>query len=129
MNFMIIKETVKSDQICDFLKRLMKGRDEKVFLIWDGHPTHKSKQVKECIASFDGRLEIFILPSYSPDLNPIEQLWHHTKNNGVGRKVVNGPDHLKTAVLGKLRSLQRLPRIIAAFFRHPDCAYVLTNNV
>lgn len=124
MHFMIVKGTVQGDQICEFLKRLMHGHQNKVFLIWDGHPTHKSKKVKECIAAFEGRLEVFLLPSYSPDLNPIEQLWNHTKTNGVGRKVVYGPDQLKYIIINKLRSLQRLPKTIASFFRHPDCAYI-----
>jgi transposase len=127
MHFMIVQGTVASDRICEFLKRLMHSHENKVFLVWDGHPTHKSKKVKKCIASFDGRLEIYLLPPYSPDLNPIEQLWNHAKGNGVGRQVVNGPDQLKTAVINKLRSLQKLPKIIASFFRHPDCAYIKTN--
>jgi transposase len=125
MQFMIVKGTVRAGQICEFLNRLMHGHENKVFLIWDGHPTHKSKKVKECIASYDGRLEIFLLPSYSPDLNPIEQLWNHTKTNGVGRKVIKGPDQLKSIIINKLRSLQKLPKKIASFFRHPDCAYII----
>ena len=125
MHFMIVQGTVASDQICEFLKRLMHGHENKVFLVWDGHPTHKSQKVKKCVASFDGRLEIYLLPPYSPDLNPIEQLWNHTKGNGVGRQVVNGPNQLKTAVNNKLRSLQKLPKKIASFFRHPDCAYII----
>lgn len=124
MHFMIVRGTVRSEQICEFLKRLMHGHEHKVFLIWDGHPTHKSKKVKECIASFDGRLEVFLLPPYSPDINPIEQLWNHTKSNGVGRQPVKGPDQLKTAIINKLRSLQKLSKKIASFFRHPDCAYI-----
>lgn len=126
MNFMIVHGTVKAFEICDFLKRLMRGCDHKVFLIWDGHPTHKSKKVKECIASFKGRLEIFLLPSYSPDLNPIEQLWNHAKGNGVGKKVINGPAQLKSAVIGQLRRLQKLPKLISSLFHHPDCSYTLT---
>jgi transposase len=125
MHFMIVKGTVNATIICDFLKRLMHGHQNKVFLIWDGHPTHKSKSVKNCIASFDERLEIFLLPSYSPDLNPIEQLWNHAKNNGVGRQPVNGPDQLKRAVINKLRSLQKLPKLILSFFKHPDCCYIM----
>lgn len=123
MHFMIVHGTVRGEQVCEFLKRLMHNHQQKVFLIWDGHPTHKSKMVKECIKSFNGRLEVFFLPSYSPDLNPIEQLWNHTKSNGVGRRPVFGPDQLKAAVYSKLRSLQKLPKIIASFFKHPDCAY------
>ena len=127
MNFMIVQGTVGADQICEFLKRLMHDHDRKIFLIWDGHPTHKAKKVKKCIDTYEGRLEIFILPSYSPDLNPIEQLWNQTKSKGVGRKVVFGPDQLKSAVISKLRSLQKLPKIIASFFRHPDCVYTISN--
>ena len=124
MHFMIVQGNVNANRICDFLKRLMHDHKQKVFLIWDGHPTHRAKKVKQCIESFDGRLEIFVLPSYSPDLNPIEQLWNHTKSNGVGRQSITGPDQLKRAVFSKLRSLQKLPNKIASFFRHPDCRYV-----
>jgi transposase len=125
MHFMIVQGSVNADRICEFLKRLMHGRQHKVFLIWDGHPTHRAKKVKLCIESYDGRLEIFVLPSYSPDLNPIEQLWNHTKSNGVGRQSISGPDQLKKAVINKLRSLQKLPGRIASFFKHPDCRYIL----
>jgi transposase len=124
MKFMIVEGTIRGDQICEFLKRLMHGHQNKIFLVWDGHPTHKSKQVKECIASFEGRLEVFLLPSYSPDLNPIEQLWNHAKGNGVGRKIAYGPNQLKSMIINKLRSLQKLSEKIKSFFRHPDCAYI-----
>ena len=44
----------------------------KVFLIVDGHPVHKAKKVKEFTENEeDGRLKIFFLPPYSPDLNPM----------------------------------------------------------
>jgi transposase len=107
MHFMIVEGSVNSPKIIEFLKRLMHGHDNKVFLIWDGHPTHKSKVVKDCVATFNGRLEIFLLPSYSPDLNPIEQLWNHTKTNGVGRQPVKGLDQLKRSAINRLRSLQK----------------------
>jgi transposase len=125
MQFMIVQGSVRADQICEFLKRIMHGHQNKIFLIWDGHPTHKSKKVKECVASFDGRLEIFLLPPYSPELNPIEQVWNHTKTYGVGRRSIDGPNQLKSIIINKLRSLQKLPKKIASFFRHPDCAYIV----
>ena len=125
MKFMIVQGTVTAAQICEFLNRLMHDHEQKVILIWDGHPTHRSKKVKKCIGSFEGRLEIYTLPSYSPELNPSEQVWTHVKSNGVGRKIVFGPDQLKTAAIGVLRSLQRLPNKVKSFFRHPECSYTL----
>ncbi len=125
LRFMVVKGSVTSEKICDFLKKLMHNAEKPVYLIWDGHPTHRSKKVKEYIASFDGKLEAFVLPSYSPELNPIEQVWNNVKGHGVGRKKIFGPDQLKAAVLGQLRKLQKLPAIVKSFFRHPDCAYTM----
>ena len=125
LRFMLVEGSVTADQTCDFLNRLMHGTEQPVFLIWDGHPTHRSKKVKECIASFDGKLEVFSLPSYSPELNPVEQVWNNVKNHGIGRKKVVGPDQMKHLVLGQLRRLQKLASIVKSFFRHPDCSYTL----
>lgn len=125
MRFMVIKGGVSSEQICEFLKKLMYRADRPVFLIWDGHPTHRSKKVNDCIASFDGKLEVYTLPSYSPELNPVEQVWNDVKNHGIGRKKVFGPDQMKSIVLGQLRRLQKLTSIVRSFFRHPDCVYTL----
>jgi transposase len=81
--------------------------------------------VKDHIETFGGKLEVYTLPSYSPELNPIEQAWNNVKHHGVGRKKVFGPDQLKSIVIGQMRRLQRLPSIVKAFFSHPDCAYTL----
>jgi len=57
----------------DFLKALLDSVPGKVFLIVDGHPVHKAKKVREFAENkTDGRLKIFFLPPYSPDLNPDE---------------------------------------------------------
>lgn len=125
LRFMVIKGGVSAEHTCDFLNRLMHHADKPVFLIWDGHPTHRSKKVKECVASFDGKLEVYTLPSYSPELNPVEQVWNNVKNHGVGRKKLFGPDQMKSLVLGQLRRLQKLTAIVRSFFRHPECAYTL----
>lgn len=125
LRFMVHKGSITADVICNFLNRLMHGAQNPIFLIWDGHPTHRSKKVRECIESYDGELEVYFLPSYSPELNPTEQVWRSVKNHGVGRKTVFGPDQLKSAVIGYLRRLQKIPKIVAAFFKHPDCRYAL----
>jgi transposase len=125
LRFMVVKGSVSADQICEFLTRLMHDAENPVFLIWDGHPTHRSKQVKECIESFEGKLQVYTLPSYSPELNPTEQVWNNVKNHGIGRKKVFGPDQLKSIVIGHLRKLQKLPPTVMAFFRHRECRYIL----
>ena len=125
LRFMVNQGAVTAVVICDFLKKLMHNAQNPVFLIWDGHPTHKSKKVRKCIESFDGKLEVYLLPSYSPELNPTEQVWRSVKNHGIGRKSVFGPDQLKSAVISCLLRLQKIPKIVLAFFKHPECSYAL----
>lgn len=124
--FMVVEGTIRAEQVCEFLRRLMHNADHPIFLIWDGHPTHRARKVKKCIQSFDGKLEIYTLPSYSPELNPTEQVWNHVKSHSVGRQTVTGPDQLKSAVIRNLRKLQKLPILIYSFFRHPDCVYAIS---
>ncbi|MFP4572592.1 MAG: IS630 family transposase [Desulfobacterales bacterium] len=126
MRFMITKGTVNGKKVCEFLKKLMHDNEGPVFVIWDCHPTHKSKKVRDCIDSFDGRLEVYFLPSYSPSLNPAEQVFNNVKSHGAGRKAISGPDKFKSMIFGRLRKLQKLPRIIRSFFRHPECIYILS---
>ena len=116
LRFMVVKGSVSSEQICDFLIRFMHGAQNPVFLIWDGHPTHRSRIVRECIDSFKGKLEVFTLPS-------TDQVWSDVKNHGIGRKNVLGSDQLKAYVIGRLRRLQKPSSIVMAFFRRPDCSY------
>jgi transposase len=65
----------------DFLKRLLFKRKEPVFLIVDGHPVHRSKKVKAFVESTEGKLHLYYLPGYSPELNPDETVWGHVKHH------------------------------------------------
>jgi transposase len=46
--------------------------------------------VKKFVESTEGKLWLFILPGYSPDLNPDESVWSHVKHHTVGKKIING---------------------------------------
>lgn len=122
MRFMTHKGKVNSAVFCDFLNRLMHNAKNKIFLILDGHPVHKSLKVKKFIESTGGRLRIHYLPSYSPELNPDEQVWNNVKGK-IGRSTIKGPDDLDKKVRGHLISLQRNPEKIRMFFQEPNVRY------
>lgn len=72
LRFMTFDGRMNADRFVEFLKRLIYRAPNPIFLILDGHPVHKSKRVKDYVASTEGRLRLFILPPYSPHLNPDE---------------------------------------------------------
>ena len=94
------------------------------FLILDGHPVHKSRQVKEFVATTEGKLRLFILPPYSPHLNPDEWVWNWLKKHNLGKTRISGPDQFKAAVNLFMRRLQKLPKIVRGFFCDPNLAYI-----
>jgi len=94
-----------------------------IFLVLDGHSAHKSKLVRDYVNSLGGKLWLFFLPPYSPELNPDEQVWNHVKHHGVGRMFVVGKRHLKALIQAKLRRLQKSPWLLRSFFLLPDTQY------
>ncbi len=94
-----------------------------IFLILDGGSYHSSRRVKDYVASLDGKLQLFFLPPYSPELNPDEQVWNYLKRHGVAKAGLRSGKELKQYVRARLRSLQRLPWTIRMFFLTPDTQY------
>jgi transposase len=123
LRFMVVKGGVGAKVFIRFLKRLMHGRRRPVFLIVDGHPAHRAKLVKSYVESTNGKLRLFSLPPYSPELNPDELVWNDVKNNGVARSIVSGPKDLHRIVVGRLRFLQKSPERVRSFFQAPETRY------
>jgi len=123
LRFMVFTERFTADVMIRFLARLLKQMQRKVFLIVDGHPVHRSRAVKKFLAEKKGRIQLFHLPPYSPQLNPDEMLNQDVKTNAVRRK----PAANQADMLGNLRSYlhsrQRQPHLVRNYFHAPGVRY------
>jgi len=124
LRFSIINGTLTAPKFIDFCKRLLHDAPGPVFLILDGHPVHRSKAVKAYAESTAGRLRLFRIPAYSPQLNPDEWVWKNVKHDRVGKAGVSGPDQFKALAVTALRRLQRMPSIVRGFFADPNLSYI-----
>jgi transposase len=66
-----------------FLTRVLEQTTQHILLIQDGAKYHTSAATKAFFTQQMARLEVFQLPSYSPDYNPIEKLWKKVKKEGT----------------------------------------------
>ena len=82
LRFMVVDGRMAAVRFITFLKRLLHNQTQPVFLIVDQHSSHRAKVVQAFVASTDGRLELFFLPPYSPELNPDELVWNHLRRTG-----------------------------------------------
>ena len=124
MRFMIKeKGGINADVFIEFLKRLMVGSTNKIFLIVDRGPAHVAKKTKAFVAGLGGALRLFYLPPYSPDRNPDELVWKHLKADTVGRTTITSLDDFRSKVKSSMLSLQRNPEKIQSFFHKPSLKY------
>jgi transposase len=121
--FMTVKGRVGAAQFIEFIKRLLHGIDRMVFLIVDGHPTHKAKSVTRFVRSMKDRFRLFFLPPYSPELNPDEGVWNDLKNNAIGRHCITSPNQLQGEVISHLRYIQKSPDRVCSYFRSETTKY------
>jgi len=120
---MVTKERVGAKVFIEFIKRLLRDIKGVIFLIVDGHPAHKAALVTKFVESVKDRFQLFLLPPYSPELNPDEWVWNHLKNHGIGRKVITTPEQLKKEVISHMRHLQKSPLLVQSFFQAPTTKY------
>lgn len=122
MRFMVHDGTVNGGVFISFLKRMLVGAERPIFLIVDGHPSHRAEKVKKFVEGTDGRLRLFTLPPYSPELNPDELVWNVVKSK-VGRTGVKKKSELKERVTSSLRGLQRNSKLVKALFQEKHVRY------
>jgi transposase len=123
LRFMVFQKDFTAPVFLKFLRRLTRSVPGKIFLILDRHPVHKSGEVKQWLLRQHGRIQMFLLPGYSPELNPDEYLNNDVKSNALGRRRPETRDEMKGDIQGYLRSTQRQPKIVRSYFRAEPVRY------
>lgn len=115
LRFMVFRESFKVDVFITFLRRLVRQRTRKLFLIVDQHPVHKSKKVSTWLKHHEKQVKIFFLPSYCPELNPDELLNQDVKSQALSKQRPTSQDEMLKCVIKHLRMRQKQPTIVKKF--------------
>ena len=125
LRFMVTDKRVNAETFIEFLHRLLAGAERPIYLVLDGHPVHRSKKVRQFVERQDGRLKLFTLPSYSPELNPDELVWNVIKRKVSGRTTIESKDAMRSLVRSGLRKLQRSTETLKRLFHEKHVAYII----
>jgi transposase len=123
MRWKIFNGALNADILIDFLRRLIKGAPKKVFLILDNLRVHHSKPVKAWLAKNADAIEVFYLPSYSPELNPDEMANADIKQAVTKQAPARTKLQLVKAASRHLRSVQKQPERVRRYFQHDPVKY------
>jgi len=123
MRFMVYKKKMNSQTLIKFLQRLIKDSDKKIFMILDNLKVHHSYIVRDWLKEHEDEIEIFFLPSYSPELNPDEYLNCDLKAGVHSGVPARSKKQLESKAISHLRKIQKLPGRVMKYFKHPKIAY------
>lgn len=123
MRWKIFDGALNTKILIDFLRRLIKGASKKVFLILDNLRVHHAKPVKAWLAERADAIEVFYLPSYSPELNPDEMANADIKQAVTKLAPARTKLQLVKATSQHLRSVQRQPERVRKYFEHGPVRY------
>lgn len=121
--WMIIDEAFDAEKLIEFLQALIKDADKKVFLILDNLRVHHSKLVKAWVAERNAQIELFYLPSYSPQLNPEERLNADLKQEMGKRVPVRTKGKLREAANEHMTMLEKTPERVMSYFQDRRVRY------
>ena len=101
----------------------IKEAGKKVFLILDNLRVHHSKIVKAWVSDRKDQIELFYLPSYSPQLNPEERLNADLKQ-AMGKRVpVRTKAKLREATSAHMMMLEQNPGRVMSYFQDKRVKY------
>lgn len=123
VRFKLFDGGMNVDIMIDFCTRLIKSAKRKVFLIVDNLRVHHAKIFKAWLAEHEDDIEVFYLPSYSPELNPDEYLNCDLKAGVHSGKPARTKEQLKKKVTSHMRMLQKKPKRVEKYFEHRKIKY------
>jgi transposase len=124
ISFEVTTDTVDSEVFIGFCRKLMDDVGKTVFLILDRAPYHVSGKTREFAEATGGGLQLFFLPSYSPELNPDELVWKNVKHDHLGRASIKNVTDLRSRAVAALEGLRESPELVTSFFGTPQLAYI-----
>ena len=113
-----------SDSLVAFLKDLRREmRGQKMILIWDGLPAHKSRIMTDYLHSQRHWLTVERLPGYAPDLNPVETLWGNIKGQELANRCAETLTELVTEVHNGMARVRQSRQLAFSFLQHAGLSF------
>ena len=120
---MTYTQKMNADLFIEFLKRVVDSTKGKAFVILDNLKVHHAAKVKQWVAENDGLIELYYLPSYSPDLNPDEYLNCDLKASVADAPAAKTQKEFEKIVRQKLHSIQKQPARVKKYFNAKPIRY------
>jgi len=115
--FQVHDHNITSEEVMAFLYLLHRHLRRKFIVVMDRYSAHR-KAVRLLREARVDWFEVEWLPSYAPDLNPVEMVWNHTKYGDLANFIPDDVEELRQAVNTSMGDTRQNRHLICSFFRH-----------
>ena len=111
--FVIYERNVTAEEVETFLRQVQRSLGQKLIVVMDRWAAHR-KAAKALFG--DKRFWIEWLPPYAPDLNPVDNLWGHTKHDDLANLIPDDLPDLERELEGSFDQTRGRPELLRSFF-------------
>lgn len=107
---------IKARDVVPFLRALDSELGEPWVLLWDRLNAHRAKYTNRALRTLED-LHPHFLPSYAPELNPVEHVWGYLKMNPLANLAVKETEELAKLTRRHTRGVQRRESLLRSFIK------------
>ncbi len=108
--------SIKQPEIIKFLRQQLRHHRGQLIVIWDRLNVHRGAAVKAFIRK-RARIRVEELPTYAPDLNPVEAMWGHGKGCKLANYCPDSVEELAETAHEKFTEYQHQQNLLKSFVR------------
>jgi transposase len=123
LEFMVYRTGFNTEVFILFMKQLIKHSRQKIFLIVDRHPAHKTKRVEQWLEENKEKISLYYLPAYSPELNPDELVNQDIKTNIIGKKRPHNVEQMEKNVKTFMKHRRKNAEQVKKYFHKTQVRY------
>jgi transposase len=114
--FRFYDHNITAEEVVDFLRMLHRQLRRPLIVVLDRWGVHRKaiRLLKERRSQW---LQVEWLPAYAPELNPVEQLWNHTKWGDLANFIPDDAAHLRRAAHQSLQKQRSNPQRLYSCFQ------------
>lgn len=111
-------KAIRGGDLLAFLRSLRRHVHDRVILVLDNLPVHRSKAVTDYFKAKRSWLRVEWLPAYAPELNPLEDVWANLDGRELANFVPDDMQQLERQVGRGARRIRRHEELLWGFLKH-----------
>ncbi len=113
----LLDHNICAEDVVNFVRHVRRHLRRKIVLILDRWSVHTATIVAHYVQRHCHSIHVEWLPAYAPDLNPLEQVWNHSKYADLANLAPDDLEELDSLVNSSINDTRGQSSLLRSFFK------------